>query len=546
MYAMENPMTSSLAFLVLSAPLACLAVAAVALAHPGSRSAMVEKVGTAATWYGVVVAIVAGAFVARNGLIGSPTVGWHGLGFSLRLDPLSTVMFTMIALLAIVIFRFSCTYLDGDDRHGAFLGWIAATVAAVETLVLAGNLALLVVAWIGTSLSLHRLLLFYRDRRGAVIAARKKYIAARIGDAFLIGAAVLLYRHFGTGDLERIFVGARSATSTGWTLGSVELAAAFLAMAALLKSAQFPTHGWLVEVMETPTPVSALLHAGILNAGPFLAIRMAFVLDQSHLATTLLITIGGFTALFASVVLLTQPSVKVALGYSSAAHMGFMLMVCGMGVYPAALLHLVAHSFYKAHAFLSSGSVIDETRAAKVALPRRLGNPGRVGASVVIALAWYFALAALWGVSLVSNPVVIAIGAILVLGTTQIVAPALDSTGGVGATIRASLLALGVTASFFALERGAHELLGDTVPNDGQRTAIHLIVISAVLVAFAGAVLLQILEPSRSMSTRRRTMAIHFRNGFYANAMFDRLVGSLRTPDPLPSTTSFNKNASGA
>ena len=182
---------------------------------------------------------------------------------------------------------------------------------------------------------------------------------------------------------------------------------------------------------------------------------------------------------------------------------------------------------------MSSGSVIDEARAANVALPRRLGNPGRVAASVAIALAWYVALAALWGVSLVSDPVVIAIGAILVLGTTQIVAAALDSAGGVGGTIRASLLALGVTASFFTLEKGAHALLGDTVPNGGPRTAVHLAVISVVLLAFAGAVLLQILEPSRSMSTRRRALAIHVRNGFYANAMFDRLVGSLRTPASL-------------
>ena len=143
----------------------------------------------------------------------------------------------------------------------------------------------------------------------------------------------------------------------------------------------------------------------------------------------MLIVAGGATALFASVVLLTQPSIKVVLGYSSVAHMGFMLMVCGLGVYPAALLHLVAHSFYKAHAFLSSGSVIDEVRAAKVPLPTRLGSLWRVAASLGLALVIYLPLAVVWGIDLGSDVVLLAIGAILVMGTTQLLAPSIDSTG---------------------------------------------------------------------------------------------------------------------
>ena len=170
---------------------------------------------------------------------------------------------------------------------------------------------------------------------------------------FAIGAAALLFQQFGTGDLETIFNGLQ-VMPAGALPATVEGAAALIAVAAILKSAQFPTHSWLVEVMETPTPVSALLHAGILNAGPFLAVRLSFVLEQATVAPLLLIAFGAFTALFASKALLTQHSIKVGLGYSSAAHMGFMLMICGLGVYAAAILHLVAHSFYKAHAFLSS------------------------------------------------------------------------------------------------------------------------------------------------------------------------------------------------
>ena len=527
-------MTSPLALVVLTPPLAFGVVAIAGAVVPGPRPRPVERLGACAAWFGVVVASVASGLTALNGLVESPTFGGSGLGLSVRLDPLSMTMLTMISLLAVVIFRFSSTYLDGDERQGVFLGRLAATFAAVEVLVVSGNLALLVVAWVATSLALHRLLVFYRDRPRAITAARKKYIAARVGDVFLIAAAALLYHRFGTGNLEQIFAGAQAATQTGWAYGAVAGAALCIAVAAMLKSAQFPTHGWLVEVMETPTPVSALLHAGILNAGPFLAIRMAYVIEGARPATTSLIIVGGFTAVFASVVLLTQPSVKVALGYSSAAHMGFMLMVCGMGFYPAALLHLVAHSFYKAHAFLSSGSVIDEKRAAKVVLPRRLGSPLRIAGSALIALGLYVPLAWVWGVDFGSNPIVIAIGGILVIGTTQLVAPALDSAGPIIGTLRAGGLALAVTLSFFTLEAGAHHLLADTVPETAGRDAVQIALVATILVSFAAVVGLQILEPTRPKSARRRAIAIHLRNGLYANALFDRAVGGLRSPALQP------------
>ena len=526
-------MISAAAFAVLLAPLALALLALIALGHPGAHPRQVARLGSVATWFGVVVALAAGVATALDGLIESPTIGLADLGVSIRLDALSTIMLGMVALLAVVIFRFSVTYLDGDDRQGVFLGWLAATVAAVEVLVLAGDLFLLVAAWVATSLALHRLLVFYPERRRAVVAAHKKFLVARLGDVFLVAGAVLLYVRFDSGNLETIFQGA-SQLQPGWAFTSVGAAALCIGFAALLKSAQFPTHGWLVEVMETPTPVSALLHAGVLNAGPFIAIRMAFVLDDALPATALLIAVGGLTAVFASVALLPQPSVKVALAYSSAAHMGFMLMVCGMGVYPAALLHLVAHSFYKAHAFLSSGSVVDEARAAKVALPQRLANPFRVAGSALIALAIYLPLAVLFGIDFGGDWELLAIGAILVLGTTQLVAPALDSTGGVAGTVRAVVLALAVTVAFFALETGAHELLSGTLPEDVGRGALHLGLIALVFVAFTAVVLLQIFEPGRAKTAPRRALAVHFRNGFYANALFDRLIGALRTPRTEP------------
>lgn len=523
-------MISSLADLALLAPIMFLLAAAVGWRRPGREAGQVARAGTVASWVGLGVAAVAGAAVALGGPVQSPTLGWEGLGFSVRLDALSTVMLGMIALLAVVIVRYSNRYLEGDERHGSFLARLCATIAAVELLVLSGNTATLFVAWVATSLALHQLLLFYRERRGAVVAARKKFVVARAGDVLLLAAIWLLWVEFGTGDLATIFAEAPEVFAAATGIGTLDMAAVCLAGAAILKSAQFPTHGWLIEVMETPTPVSALLHAGILNAGPFLMMRMAFVMDGADAANAMLVVFGGTTAVVASVALLTQPSIKVVLGYSSAAHMGFMLLVCGMGVYAAALLHLVAHSFYKAHAFLSSGSVVDEARAARVPLAQRLGNPARLLSSLVLALAIYAAVAWITRVDVIGEPVLLVIGLILVMGTTQLLAPSFDSGGPARAMTRTALLALSVTTAFFALELGAHHLLYTTAPHGTGRSVLLFVLAGAMLLAFATVVALQILEPTRSADLRRRRWAVHLRHGLYANAVFDRMVGAWRAP----------------
>jgi NAD(P)H-quinone oxidoreductase subunit 5 len=517
--------TDNLTLIMLAAPAAMLLASLAALVQPGPRPRLVERLSIGAAGFGMLVAAVSVGLFFLQGSMQSTLLGVQGIGFSIRLDPLSLIMFTMIALLSFNIVRFSRTYMDGDARQGVFLGRLAATIASVQLLVLSGNLGILVVAWILTSLTLHELLVFYKERRGAVIAARKKFIAARIGDACLIGAATLLYLQFGSGELEVIFTALRELPAGQGIPGYVEGAALFLVVAAILKSAQFPSHSWLVEVMETPTPVSALLHAGILNAGPFLAVRMSMVLEQATFAPLLLIAIGGFTALFASKAVMTQHSIKVALGYSSAAHMGFMLMICGLGVYSAAILHLVAHSFYKAHAFLSSGSVIDTARSASLSLPRRLGHPMRVLASVALAIGIFVGFAQLLHLADGTLP----LGIILVMGLAQIIAPALDSDGELAGVIRASLLGGAVAAAFFLLEITFAALLSPVLPAVIHPVpAVHA-AIWLVVAVFGVATLLQILRPARPDSAWQRRLALHLRNGLYANAAFDRLVGALRT-----------------
>ncbi|MEM6380812.1 MAG: proton-conducting transporter membrane subunit, partial [Bacteroidota bacterium] len=483
-------------FFVLAIPILFILVAIVSWFQPGIRPNLVKNLITYSTIFGILLSGYCSYLVYNYGLLEIFLVDYQGLGISLRLDAVSVIMLTMISLLAFIIARFSLNYLDGDQRQGRFLGRLAATISSVQFLVLAGNLLLLVLAWILTSVALHRLLIFYFDRPGSLIAAKKKFVVARLGDLSLIGAAALIFNFFGTGNLEVIFQAIQTDVLLAALPFELECAAILLAFAAIFKSAQFPTHGWLIEVMETPTPVSALLHAGLLNAGPFLIIRMAFLIEASYYTPLLLISIGGFTALFGSVVYLTQSSIKTALGFSSVAHMGFSLMVCGMGVFPAAMLHLVAHSFYKAHAFLSTGSVIDTIRANKIKGIRKTGGFGKMLLGIFLGAIIYTGFAFAWCIDPVNEFSLLAIGAIIVLGLSRLFTSALDSGGSFALFGRASLLSLIVAISFFTLEEGMHLLMGKSIPALTMPSTLGIVLISIVMALFILAVVLQMMAPS--------------------------------------------------
>ena len=525
--------TNYYSLLVLLAPLAYGAYGLISHFIEKSQIKKYKSISQSMALFGIILS-VAGAFLVYNfGVLTSPLLGYSGLGFSIRLDALSMIMFVMIALLGFIIMKFSNNYLDGDPLQKVFLARLAYTIASVQLLVISGNLGQLLFTWVLTSLALHQLLVFYRGRPGAIIAARKKFIVARLGDAFLLIATVLIYMAFGTGELEIIFSEVKTVFASGFSL-YLEIATVCIALAAILKSGQFPTHGWLIEVVETPTPVSALLHAGLLNAGPFLIVRMAFMMNEATYAPFFLIVFGGFTALFASVVFLTQPTVKVALGYSSVAHMGFMLLICGFGVYTAAMLHLVAHSFYKAHAFLSSGSVIDVVRANKVTLPVRLGSTFRIVGSILFALVIYLVMAMVWNIDPVHEFSLLATGAIVVMGLSQILVPMLDTHSGFKGIVKSSGLTMLVALSFFTLEEFFGFLLHNQIPIISQPSTMVIVLTSITLVIFGVAVLLQLLAPVLGKNDMTYRWGVHFKNGFYANARFDRIVGSLKNDHFTP------------
>lgn len=488
----------------------------------------VFQLGRAAAAGSFLLSVVAGGVVFTSGAIISPVVGIGQAGVSLRVDALSIMMVWLVTFLGTLLIQFSRNYLAGDARQKVFFSRLYLTIAAVLLLVLSGNLWQLVLAWIGMSLALHQLLVFYPERTRALHAARKKFIIARISDAFLVTAALLIAHTFGTTDLGAIQTLASAALAEGAVLASVQTAAILIVFAAALKSAMFPFHGWLLEVMETPTPVSALLHAGLLNAGTFLIVRLGELLFLSTPAIILLILIGGFTAIFASSAMITQSSVKVSLAYSSAAHMGFMLMLCGFGAHSVAIMHLIAHSCYKAHAFLSSGSVVEYVQNTGSQKLNTVPHPLSLLASLSASLLVFLATAAALGIDVTKRPGETALGLIFVVAVAYLFVKGTTGRPHIVVIGRTALMALLVTLAFFALELSAAALLGDVVAMFPSPDTPTLIAIVLAVIAFSSAILFSALLPALVKRPFWRAFYVHLKNGFYANALFDRFVRSAR------------------
>lgn len=514
-----------LSIIPLLAPLSLLVFAFIIQMKNWEELYRQRRLVTAVGLIGIIIFSLSALLVYRTGTIQSPLLGIADLGFSLRLDALSILMSTMIAILGLIILKFSTNYLEGDERKGIFFRRLAITIASVELLVLSGNLFQLMIFWVITSFCLHYLLTFYKDRPQAIGAARKKFIVARIGDLSLLIATALIYFELGTGDLNAIFAMVHEMESL---TAALTWSTIFLVIAAIFKSAQFPTHGWLIEVVETPTPVSALLHAGLLNAGPFLMVRMGYLMIESSSASVLLIIVGGFTALFASTVFLTQPSIKISLGYSSVAHMGFSLLICGFGVYTAAILHVVAHSFYKAHSFLSSGSVIDNVRSQKVVRNVRKGSLPRIILGIAMALGVYLTTCFLWGIHPDQQFSLMAIGSIIVMGISQVMVTTVDSKGSLTTVLSAIGIAFVVAASFFTLEHGVSVLLESQLPIDAEPGSTVRALMLAILGIYGVVILIQLMGPIVSKTRIGYQLGVHLRNGLYVNVLFDRMIGSLK------------------
>ena len=513
-------MEQLLSLVPVAAPLGLILVSVLAGSRRSSPEG-IQRAAEVASSVGFGLALAAAAVVFTLGSQTSPMLGIEGLGLSLRLDLLSSTMFAVVSFVGMLVVRYSRSYFAGDPRHGDFVGRLSLALAAVSLLTLAGNLAQLVVAWMAASFALHRLLVFFEHRPRAVIAGRKKMIAARLGDLLLIAAAVLIAQAFGTTDIASI---ASQARGLAQPPAGVDVAMWLLVTAALLKSAQLPFHTWLPEVMETPTPVSALLHAGLINSGGFLVLRFADLVVLEPGAMTALVVVGMTTAVFGSLVMLTQTTIKGALAYSTLAQMGFMMLECGLGAFGIAILHIVGHSLYKAHAFLSAGNAV---MAAPVAPP--VHRIDRLPAAVAVGLGL---VAALGITSVAFSPAeaawasTAALAGVFALGLVIWVGKQLEERRSPATLALALVTLLAAPAVFIAMKSGVTAVYGAELVAAPAPTSVAIVATALGLIVMGGLTWVQLV--GFAIGRRAEWLYVCLRNGAYLGALWDRWSGALQ------------------
>ena len=284
---------------------------------------------------------------------------------SLLFDPLGLVMVVLIAIISLVVRVYSVRYMVEQDGYIRFFVLLDLMVATLLVLVMAGDLITLLVAWHLVGVLLYFLLGHDMRSPSAHRYGFWTFMTYRLADAPLLVAAVLLFGAYDTWSLPDIYRQVEAdpgGAATIWGLPLAEVVGGLVALAAFARSAQFLLHTWLPYSMEGPTPVSALMHAGIVNAGGFLINRFAPIFVHTEAVLNWIFLVGLVTAVTGSLLMLVQNDIKKQLGYSTMGQMGFMTMECGLGAFTLAIFHMIAHGFFKGTMFLHSGAAIGEAR----------------------------------------------------------------------------------------------------------------------------------------------------------------------------------------
>lgn len=293
--------------------------------------------------------------------------------FSATTAPMNLAMLSMISLIGFVVAVFSRNYLAGDPHQGNFYRWLCVTLGSVLGMATSGSLSLFALLWCIASIGSHQLLRHFQTDREARRLARFQIGLSLIADGCLAIAVTLVHSVVGSTRFDEI---ASFAEITSSSLPqALNGAAALILVAVVLRTVQFPFHHWLQSTLSAPTPVSALLHAGIVNAGGFLLISLSALMVRQPVAMAWLTCISVVTVLVGAGIMMTQNSVKASLVYSTVAQMGFMLFQVSVGAFAGAFVHLIAHSLYKAYSFLSSGTVTLQSSAVAIG-PTSHSNSG--------------------------------------------------------------------------------------------------------------------------------------------------------------------------
>lgn len=277
------------------------------------------------------------------------------LNYSLfHVDRLAIVIIGLVVFIAICVASFASRYLQGDTRYRAFFVQLVLLVISVAAMVSANHMAILFGTWCLSNILLVRLMIHktgWKAAKASGLLATKSYL---LGAVCVAAAFLTLYSLTGETHIQALYQHAESYFTV--------VALILLLMGAMTQSAIWPFHQWLISSLNSPTPVSAMMHAGLVNGGGFLLARFApLYINHSYLLTVIFV-IGMFTALLGTLWKLMQSDVKRMLACSTMGQMGFMLAQCGLGLFPAAIAHLIWHGMFKAYLFLASGSAAQEKR----------------------------------------------------------------------------------------------------------------------------------------------------------------------------------------
>ncbi len=346
------------------------------VAFPAAGAALLLTWGKESDRFGHLIATVASALsfvwglVLFIGLLGrdgddrsitDSLFTWFSSGafhveMSLVFDPLSALFVLLITGVGTLIHVYSIGYMEHDERRRRFFAFLNLFIAAMLTLVLAGDYLVLFLGWEGVGLASYLLIGFWQHKPSAAAAAKKAFVVNRVGDLGMALALMLMFAQFGTTSIQLVNDSVGSASA-----GVATALGLLLLLGACGKSAQVPLQSWLLDAMEGPTPVSALIHAAtMVTAGVYLVVRSSGVYDASEVARTAVVVVGLVTLLVGAYIGCAKDDIKKALAGSTMSQIGYMMLAAGLGPYgyAFAIFHLITHGFFKANMFLGAGSVM--------------------------------------------------------------------------------------------------------------------------------------------------------------------------------------------
>jgi NAD(P)H-quinone oxidoreductase subunit 5 len=383
-------MTPAQTFLIVAPALPAITAAAIAVARPeGERS---SRWAVRAAFAGFAAAIVVAIVVAVSGPVAAVVVNSHGdalVGlYATRVTVLLGLLTTGVGL---VVQSFAGRNLQRDLREGRFFILASLLTAATTSVAFAATLGVLCAAWIVAGLALAGLVTHRATWGPARRASRRTLRSLWVGDGALLVATLLAVVSVGEIDLRSPGEAARElANASIPVLGGhvLPVVAVLLTIAGISRSALVPVHQWLPSTIAAPTPVSALLHAGVVNGAGMLLVRLAPVFGSSAAATHVAFAAGAVTVCYATTVMLVRSDVKGNLAWSTAGQMGFMTVQAAIGAFPAALLHIVGHGMYKAALFLGAGSsVTGHLHHRQRPAPRVVARSVRLGVALLLPAA---------------------------------------------------------------------------------------------------------------------------------------------------------------